>query len=307
MILLAGIPSETPLALVAQELSKLSIPFVIFNQRDFENTSINFEISDGRISGQISFSGSTYDLQNIRGVYVRLMDDQFLPELANEPQNSPKRLQCRSLHEALIRWCEITPARVVNRTAAMSSNSSKPYQSQIIRQYGFLVPETLITNDQKLVIEFRQKYGKIVYKSISGVRSIVHTLEDSDLERLRLISWCPVQFQQYVEGENIRVHVINSRVFATAVNTSSTDYRYAHTEGAEAKLRAVEIPQEIQERCISLSNALGLAFSGIDFKLTPDNEFYCFEVNPSPAYSYYEGNTGQPISKAVACYLAGID
>jgi glutathione synthase/RimK-type ligase-like ATP-grasp enzyme len=157
------------------------------------------------------------------------------------------------------------------------------------------------------VLEFRQKYGKIVYKSISGVRSIVHTLEDSDLERLSLISWCPVQFQQYLDGENIRVHVINSHVFATAVNTTTTDYRYAHTEGGETKLRAIELPQGIQEQCINLSNVLGLAFSGIDLKLTPNNEFYCFEINPSPAYSYYEGNTGQPISKAVASYLAGIE
>jgi hypothetical protein len=30
---------------------------------------------------------------------------------------------------------------------------------------------------------------------------------------------------------------------------------------------------------------------------------YCFEVNPSPAYSYYESHTGQPISAALARYL----
>jgi hypothetical protein len=40
-------------------------------------------------------------------------------------------------------------------------------------------------------------------------------------------------------------------------------------------------------------------------KVTPDDEVYCFEVNPSPAFSYYEGNTGQPISRAVARHLAG--
>jgi hypothetical protein len=30
----------------------------------------------------------------------------------------------------------------------------------------------------------------------------------------------------------------------------------------------------------------------------------CFEVNPSPGFSYYEGHTGQPISAAIARYLA---
>jgi hypothetical protein len=28
-------------------------------------------------------------------------------------------------------------------------------------------------------------------------------------------------------------------------------------------------------------------------------------VNPSPAFSYYEAHTGQPIAQAIARYLAG--
>ena len=39
-------------------------------------------------------------------------------------------------------------------------------------------------------------------------------------------------------------------------------------------------------------------------KLTPDQQVYCFEVNPSPAFSYYEAHTGQPIAQAIARYLA---
>ena len=57
--------------------------------------------------------------------------------------------------------------------------------------------------------------------------------------------------------------------------------------------------------CVNLTEGLGLAFAGIDLKVTPENHVYCFEVNPSPAFSYYESSTGQPISEAVAEYLAG--
>jgi len=39
--------------------------------------------------------------------------------------------------------------------------------------------------------------------------------------------------------------------------------------------------------------------------VTPDREVYCFEVNPCPAFSYFEANTGQPIADAVAKHLAG--
>jgi glutathione synthase/RimK-type ligase-like ATP-grasp enzyme len=53
-----------------------------------------------------------------------------------------------------------------------------------------------------------------------------------------------------------------------------------------------------------LAERLDLSFVGIDLKITPDGEVYCFEVNPCPAFSYFELNTDQPIARAVARYLA---
>jgi glutathione synthase/RimK-type ligase-like ATP-grasp enzyme len=60
----------------------------------------------------------------------------------------------------------------------------------------------------------------------------------------------------------------------------------------------------LAERCVALSEALELPFAGIDLKITPEGEPFCFEVNPSPAFSYYESHTGQPIARAVARFLA---
>jgi hypothetical protein len=308
MILLAGIPSETPLAMVRAELDRLGAPCFLFNQRRFAEMDMDFEISaGGRVTGWIS-NGHRFRLEDFQGVYTRLMDDQILPELASEPPQSPRRRHCRSLHEALTRWCEISPARVVNRNGPMGSNFSKPYQAQLISGQGFNVPETLITTDPDLVLEFRARHGKVIYKSISGVRSIVQTLEDADLERLDRIRWCPTQFQQFVPGTNVRVHTVGSEVFATAAGTDATDYRYAARQvGKPAELEPFELPAELAERCVRLAAALGLAFAGIDLKITPAGEVYCFEVNPSPAFSYYESHTGQPIARAVAQYLAGMD
>jgi glutathione synthase/RimK-type ligase-like ATP-grasp enzyme len=110
-------------------------------------------------------------------------------------EDDPQRTSCRNLFDTLTRWAEIAPARVVNRVAPMGSNFSKPYQAQLIQRYGFEVQETLITNDPELVREFRAKHGRVIYKLISGVRSIVQTLTDEDMDRLESIRWCPTQFQ----------------------------------------------------------------------------------------------------------------
>lgn len=308
MILLCGIPSETPLALVREELEASGTPYIMFNQRRFDQVALDFAITAGAITGELRLEGQRYQLERISGVYTRLMDDRLLPELQGEAADSLRRLRCRHLHDALARWCEIATARVVNRYAPMGSNSSKPYQAQRIMAYGFAVPETLITNDPELVREFHRQHGRVIYKSISGVRSIVQTLESQDVDRLDHIRWCPTQFQAFVEGTNVRVHVIDQTVFATAISTDATDYRYAGRQGGEApELRAIQLPAALAARCVALAQGLGLPFAGIDLKITPAQQVYCFEVNPSPAFSYYEAHTGQPIARAVADYLAGGD
>lgn len=303
MILLCGIPSETPLAMVRAQLDRQKVPYVFFNQREFETTDMAFEIESRELTGWLQVDNKRYRLEDFSGVYTRLMDDRLLPELVDEPDDALRCRHCRALHETLIRWCDLAPARVINRTTAMGSNSSKPYQAQLIKAHDFLIPETLITTDPDLVRSFHQRHGRVIYKSMSGVRSVVQTLEQADDERLERIRWCPTQFQAFVEGTNVRVHTVGEAVFATAIETEATDYRYAQQQGNEAELYPIELPTEVTERCIRLADALGLAFAGIDLKITPDYQVYCFEVNPSPAFSYYESHTGQPIAEAVARYL----
>jgi len=307
MILLCGIPSESPLALVREALDECGTPYVMLNQRQFPIMRMSLDISDGRAGGKLQLNGDSYQLEDFTGVFSRMMDYRFLPEVKDSADNAPERQLSRNLFDTLTRWAEVTPARVVNRIAPMGSNFSKPFQAQLISRYGFEVPETLITNDPELVRAFRAKHGRVIYKSISGVRSIVQTLTDEDMdERLDNIRWCPTQFQAFVEGTNVRVHTVGDKVFATAISTEATDYRYAQRQsGDHAELREVDLSDELAEMCVKLAEGLGLAFAGIDLKVTPENRVYCFEVNPSPAFSYYESNTGQPISKAVAQYLAG--
>jgi glutathione synthase/RimK-type ligase-like ATP-grasp enzyme len=229
------------------------------------------------------------------------MDDRYLPELNGLSLDSPAAVHCRQFHEQLMCWIEISSACVVNRSSAISSNVSKPYQAQLIQKRGFLIPETLVTNDPDLVRDFHAKHGKTIYKSISAARSIVETLRDSDFDRIENIRWCPVQFQEFIEGVNVRVHVAGDEAYATAVTTEATDYRYAMEQSGEhAQLREVELSQELADRCVELTRSLGLTLSGIDLIIAPNDDVFCLEVNPCPAFSYYECNTGQPISAGIA-------
>ena len=306
MILLCGIPSETPIVLVREQLERLAAHVVVFNQRNFDDTELEVEIAAGRVTGSLRVGGRGFALEDFGGVYVRVMDEQRLPELRGESRRSVARQRARSVHTALSQWIEIAPARVVNRARPQGSNVSKPYQAQLIQRQGFAIPETLVTNEPDLVRDFLSRHGRVVYKSISGTRSIVQLLAPADLARLDQIRWCPVQFQAYVPGTDVRVHVIGDDVFATAIHSDATDYRYAFRQELDAvRLEAIELPDELAERCVTLARVLQLPFAGIDLRLGPDGKATCFEVNPSPAFTFYELSTGQPIARALARYLLG--
>jgi hypothetical protein len=40
--------------------------------------------------------------------------------------------------------------------------------------------------------------------------------------------------------------------------------------------------------------------TGIDLKKNAEGDYFCFEVNPSPGFLYYEKHSGQPICAAIA-------
>jgi glutathione synthase/RimK-type ligase-like ATP-grasp enzyme len=138
----------------------------------------------------------------------------------------------------------------------------------------------------------------VIYKSMSGVRSIVKELSEQDLDAIGRLDACPTQFQQYVDGIDFRVHVVGDEVFSCQVTSSGTDYRYA-----PATLKAVGLPLDVKDACVRLTRELGLQLSGVDLRKCGDR-WYCFEVNPSPAFSYFEVHAQLPISHAIARRLA---
>ena len=307
MILVCGIPSETSIVRLAQALEQLGASWFMLNQRRVSQSAIEIGVSEaGELEGTLEHDGRSLALNEITGVYLRFMDDRFLPEVRDEPLQSHTRAHSRAFHDLVPQWAEVARARVINRYSAMGSNYSKPYQLQLISQQGFSVPETLVTNDPERVLSFRAEHGRVIYKSVSSERSIVSELDDEALSRLHRIRWCPVQFQAYVEGDDVRVHTIGERAFATRIRTAATDYRYARRQtGAEAEFEPFDLGAELADRCVALGASLGLDMAGIDLRVSPEGEAYCLEVNPSPVYSYYEAQTGQPMAIAVAEYLMG--
>lgn len=303
MILLCGIPSEPPVELAAQAAAEAGIAFQVLNQREIDGWKLELEF-DGRLAGVLRGPAGDLGLDEIDGIYARLVEPRTLPDVGHPPD--PAKLEAaEALYQPFTEWLEVAGCRVANRLGASTSNVSKPYQAQAIRSIGFEVPATIVSNDLEEVRRFIAEHRQVVYKSTSSARSIVRRLAPSRLSDLGLVRHLPTQFQELVPGIDVRVHVVGGATFATEIRSPGTDYRYAGRDGQRVRMAPCELPPEVEGRCRSLGEALDLPFCGIDLRRTPEDRWFCFEANPSPAYSYFEQQTGQPIGRALVEYLAG--
>jgi glutathione synthase/RimK-type ligase-like ATP-grasp enzyme len=302
MIVLWGLPGDEPLEAVLAAMRKRGSNFVLLDQRRVLHQRVELELG-AELHGSVWDGGQCIELAAVSALYARVYDVTQIRHVAQADEETVARV--REQESALWTWANETPARVVNRPSAMASNSSKPYQAALIEAQGFRVPQTLITTDVEAARQFWDCHGDVIYKSVSGVRSIVSRLGPGDCDRLGDVVWCPTQFQAYVPGRDHRVHVIGDEVFPVEVCSQAVDYRYAKRQGLSVDLRACSLPPEIAERARKTAAVLGLAVAGLDLRVTPDGEWYCFEVNPSPCFTYYEHHTGQPLADAVVSLLEG--
>lgn len=297
MILIVGYGDDPTLARTVDTARDLGADVLLVDQREL--TGVDLVIEDMVASrGWFDVMGARVPLADLGAVYARPLTPVARPD-------PTARAHGEALSQLVVEWLDVAPGLVVNRPTDMSSNTSKPFQAQLIGAAGFAVPRTLVTNDPERVRAFAAEHAAVVYKSVSGIRSIVRRLDASALTRLEQVRHLPTQFQAYVPGDDVRVHVVGDRVFATRITSGAVDYRYAGRDGQEAVLTAIEVDDDLAERCVTLSRQLRLPLAGLDLRVPDEGPVVCFEVNPMPGYSYYEASTGQPISRALVRLLTG--
>jgi glutathione synthase/RimK-type ligase-like ATP-grasp enzyme len=299
MILLWGILEDAPMGMVYSELEKAGADFFFLDHRKIFTSDIEYSFSmEAGTACLVHVNGTSVNLAKVKAAYVRPYNFRDYREMQGRDSNCPEALKAAGFEHQLMAYLNASTALVINRQDASATNNSKPYQLAVIRKAGFKIPETFISNDGALVRKFLSDTGEAVYKSISGVRSIVHKVSDAQLGFIDDVKWCPTLFQKVVPGINYRAHVFSHEIYAVRIESDSLDYRYGNTT-----MQPVDLPDAVAQKCLQLNAMLGLHFSGIDLMRTEDDNWFCFEVNPSPAYSYFQINSGLDISGALARFM----
>jgi glutathione synthase/RimK-type ligase-like ATP-grasp enzyme len=286
-ILLWGLLEDPTLRSVHDRLNGAGTPVVFLNHAAIDRTRVRVEPA-GDLRHLITHDDAIWALEDFSAAYLRPYDSR--------DYGGSDVVHAARVHHLVSDWAQHTDALIINRPAAEASNHSKLAQANIIGESGFSTPPSIVTNDLSEIRAFRDRYGRVVLKSLSAVRSIVTELMTEELPEGPI---GPALVQQLIQGINVRVHVIGAQTFASMIESDGIDYRYAN-----AAMRATELPQDIAERSVALARRLDLAIAGVDLITTPRGDWYCLEVNPNPGFSVYDSAHDGAIATAVAELLA---
>lgn len=176
------------------------------------------------------------------------------------------------------------PGTVINRPGGDILNLSKPRQMTAIANINPQCVSGIKTNMSNHTRIEHLDLKRHIVKSMSNIRSNVVCLSHFSGSNTHDKTPMPVHIQSKLQGTNIRVHVCGQAVFSVAIEAKDIDYRYSD----EIQGQWIELPQKINHWCLEVCNLEQLLFAGIDLFLSEAGQWFCFEVNPSPGYHFFE-------------------
>jgi len=197
---------------------------------------------------------------------------------------------------------------------------SKEEQLRIAAACGLNIPATCISNDPAVIRRFIQSTDAPVITKMQSAFAIyregeehvvfTNTVDESHLDELEQVRYCPMVFQERIEKQlELRINIVGHAIFAFSVNSavterSATDWR---KDGAALlnSWEPYELPQDIQQRLLAFMDVYGLNYGAIDLILSPDNQYYFLEVNAAGEYFWLDKVCDHAISRQIAHVLLG--
>ena len=131
MIVLWGLHDDGPLAAAHQILLRMGAPVYFIDQRRTFDYTISIQGSTDD-QGCLKGPNGTLDLASVSALYLRQYDFSRFEPYCGMATSSPEWRAACEFEGNVVRWAEVFDGRLLNRPSAMGSNSSKPYQLELI-------------------------------------------------------------------------------------------------------------------------------------------------------------------------------
>ena len=305
MILVCGIVADAMVELMCARLDDLGYEYMLFDQLHYPGRyHLSWEIGKNGLRGYLASPERKVDIAELTGVYARYVNYRGGPERSEFSQHERQMIDAE-YQLSLMQLLDLLPCTVVNRVKGIdierirrSTSRSLPSWSGCGRPEPWLRPTPIKSGRFTGCADS----GSFTNRSAAYARSYPVSATPIWRSALRACATARPSFRKWWKDTTSGCtpwagRCLRRRSFPTSAITATQGETAAHCRRARSTFRP------ISPRPACAVGSLGLVLSGIDLRRTPDGEYYCFEINPSPGFIFYERMTGQPISEAVAHLL----
>lgn len=209
--------------------------------------------------------------------------------------------QWRGVFNSILARFEHQGATVFYPPWSQYYHDTKPLQLAQFESVGVSVPDTLFSTDPSGVREFVAEHGEVVYKPIVG-GTRPSRLSEAELDEVPLeqLSNAPVQFQEYVPGDDVRVFFLDGEV--VGASRYVTDDWSFKTEGPTEDAERVDLRMEVREDLKRAARVSPMRFGAADLRISGETHAL-LEVNPYPRFAFHDRNGATDIAGVLAEHL----
>lgn len=211
----------------------------------------------------------------------------------------------RSVFESLCRILESRGITVIPRLKNFYLQQRKPWQLECFKHSDIPVPETIITNDPPEVRSFYDNHEEVIFKPVStGAPPKMLTEEDLDETRMTDLQTSPVQFQEFIPGEDLRVYILDGEVIG-GIRYEKDQFSFKLDQSGEERYirKSATLSEDIKENAIKAADLTDLSFAGVDIRSQPNGDHAVLEINQAPAFGRADKHANQNVATQLATYL----
>ncbi|MFF0200804.1 ATP-grasp ribosomal peptide maturase [Streptomyces sp. NPDC005017] len=294
--------------MVVVHLHAAGVPVLRLDPADLTGqVALSGEYVHGTFRGHLWSAGRLVGIEGLRSVWVRR------PGVPAARVAEPSPWLTEESSQALYGMLRGSGARWMNHPDAARRARHKPWQLRHAQLSGLPVPATLITTFPQAARQFAERFPDLVVKPVSGAHPqepprAVPTSRVAPGTDFSAVAYGPTLLQRRVaKRADIRLTAVGERLLAARKATADdadpddVDVRFA---GSGTPWLPVEVPPRVAESVLAYLRDAELAYGAFDFAEDSDGTWWFLECNQSGQFGFIEVETGQPLARTIAEWLA---
>jgi glutathione synthase/RimK-type ligase-like ATP-grasp enzyme len=287
-VLIISNKSDITSDFIVKSLNEKNIEFYRFNTEELTK-SVTFSLNFSSNSYQIEDSKTqkSFDLKEFTSVYYRR------PELPVFNSSELSVGEVNFIRNEFIYTLEgiyklLCKAYWISPLYSIREAENKIYQLDLAKSTGFTIPNSIITNSYEQVsFFFKENKEECIIKPIKS------GLIEDDTE------------SKVVFTNILKSIVVGNKIFATLIHSQENSKTKTDWRKGEMNLKheKINLPEEINIKCIALLQALKLRYGAIDFILDDSGNYIFLEINPNGQWAWIEKQTGYNITQEIVNLL----